>query len=237
MRVFFTQALERVDVKSLQCTVHFDDEMMHPVHQHVTSHDGLVREYLLHDHRPDEGMDSFLFYVEGDRDAYEDALQSTDRIVEYTLTEITATEHYAYIRERSSSFDAELRGVLDRTGVLLVPPIEFRSDGTARVTVLGEPDALQEALDDVPVEVDVEITRVRERMSTPMQPGVDLTNRQREAIEAAVAVGYYEVPRDGSVQDVATRLGCAPGTAAEHLRKAERAIMMSIVSTSEANGS
>lgn len=222
-----------MDMKSLRCTVHFDEEMMHPVHRRVTTEDGLVREYLLHDHRPDEGLDTLLFYVEGDRDVYEEALRSTDRIVEYTLTEITSTEHYAYVRERSSAFDAELRSVLDRAGVLLVPPIEFRSDGTARVTVIGEPDALQDALEDVPIEVDVDITQIREDTSTPMKPGTDLTDRQREAIEAAVAVGYYEVPRNGSVTDVAARLGCAPGTAAEHLRKAERTVMTSIVSAPE----
>lgn len=36
---------------------------------------------------------------------------------------------------------------------------------------------------------------------------------------------YYESPRDCTVADVAAALDIAPGTAAEHLRKAEATIM------------
>lgn len=48
-----------------------------------------------------------------------------------------------------------------------------------------------------------------------------LSLRQREAIEAALAIGYYDVPREATLEDVAGEIESARATAAEHLRKAE----------------
>jgi predicted DNA binding protein len=52
-----------------------------------------------------------------------------------------------------------------------------------------------------------------------------LTDRQREAVRAAVEAGYYAVPREASLADVAEAIGCAESTASEHLRRAEAAVM------------
>jgi predicted DNA binding protein len=41
----------------------------------------------------------------------------------------------------------------------------------------------------------------------------------------AFEAGYYDVPREASRDDVARCLGCAPSTASEHLRKAERRVV------------
>jgi predicted DNA binding protein len=69
----------------------------------------------------------------------------------------------------------------------------------------------------------VSIERVHpfERRQSPAA----LTDRQRAALDAAVEVGYYEVPREGSVADVAAALDCAHSTAGELLRKAEAAVV------------
>ncbi|QCC50446.1 helix-turn-helix domain-containing protein [Halapricum salinum] len=48
-----------------------------------------------------------------------------------------------------------------------------------------------------------------------------LTDRQREAVEAAREVGYYEVPRTGDIETVARELDCAVSTASTLLRRAE----------------
>jgi predicted DNA binding protein len=41
-------------------------------------------------------------------------------------------------------------------------------------------------------------------------------------------LGYYDVRRDPTVEDVAAEPGCATATAAEHLRKAESTIVSSL---------
>ncbi|MEF8813524.1 MAG: helix-turn-helix domain-containing protein [Halovenus sp.] len=63
-------------------------------------------------------------------------------------------------------------------------------------------------------------------------PGLDesrLSNRQREAVEVALELGYYETPRTANQEDVAEAMGCATSTAAEHLQKAESKILRAVL--------
>ena len=52
-----------------------------------------------------------------------------------------------------------------------------------------------------------------------------LTDRQREALEAAHRGGYYEWPRETTSQDLADELGVATPTFTEHLRTAEQKLI------------
>lgn len=216
-------------MKTLRCTIHFEESAMHPVHRRLTQDDALVSESLLHSHRAPDGEATMLFYVEGDREAYAAALESVDRIIDYRLTPLEDGASYAYIRGRSSEFDMELEGAFERTGLLVIPPVEFRSDGTARLTIIGEPEALQEALEDVPAGARVDVDAVRSYGAADVTGEADLTDRQLEATVAAFDTGYYDVPRSGTVEEVADELSCAPGTASELLRKAERAAVASAI--------
>lgn len=202
---------------------------MHPVHRRLMTDDALVSDQLLHSHRSDEGPDTLLFYVEGDHEAFVDALDTTDRIVDYRVTPLGDDACYAYVREESTEFDARLESAFERPGLLVVPPVEFRSDGTARLTVVGEPDALQAALEDVPAEARIDVDRIGDYEAPPSTADAALTDRQREAAAAAFDLGYYDVPRSGSVEAVAERLDCAPGTASEHLRKAEQQAIAAVL--------
>ncbi|MFB6127999.1 MAG: helix-turn-helix domain-containing protein [Halolamina sp.] len=87
-------------------------------------------------------------------------------------------------------------------------------------------DRLREAGNDVELVTNVEMSE----LSVPEQLDVgrtlnDLTPRQREALAAAIAVGYYGYGSDGSVDDVAAELGVASTTAWEHLTRAEEKLM------------
>lgn len=53
----------------------------------------------------------------------------------------------------------------------------------------------------------------------------ELTDRQREAIRTAYDMGYYEVPREVTTDEVATEVGVDPSTVAEHLQRAERNLL------------
>jgi predicted DNA binding protein len=56
-----------------------------------------------------------------------------------------------------------------------------------------------------------------------------MTDRQREALAAAVSVGYYDRPRSGSLADVARELHCARSTAGELVRKGEASLVNAFV--------
>lgn len=52
-----------------------------------------------------------------------------------------------------------------------------------------------------------------------------LTERQREVLLTALNLGFYEVPREASTDDVAEELGLNPATVSEHLQRAERNLL------------
>jgi len=55
----------------------------------------------------------------------------------------------------------------------------------------------------------------------------DLTQRQREVLEAAYRSGYFSWPRDTTAEEVAESMDIAPSTLHSHLRKAEAAVVES----------
>lgn len=52
-----------------------------------------------------------------------------------------------------------------------------------------------------------------------------LTDRQLEVLETAYRMGFYEIPREASTDDVARELGLDDATVSEHLQRAERNLL------------
>jgi predicted DNA binding protein len=52
-----------------------------------------------------------------------------------------------------------------------------------------------------------------------------LTEKQREALRTAAAMGYFDWPREHTAEEVADRLGVASATLHYHLRAAQRTLV------------
>jgi hypothetical protein len=52
-----------------------------------------------------------------------------------------------------------------------------------------------------------------------------LTDRQLEVIQTAYDMGFYDVPREASINDVATEIDLDGATVSEHLQRAERNLL------------
>ncbi len=101
-------------------------------------------------------------------------------------------------------------------------PIGSTSDGRLQVVMLGETnDVLREALAEVPSELDVTIQRIGPYPDAEGRILALLTDRQREVLNIALDLGYYDVPRQATHTDIAERLGLSTGTVSEHLQKIE----------------
>lgn len=61
------------------------------------------------------------------------------------------------------------------------------------------------------------------------QPLADLTDRQRHVIETAHEMGFYQVPRGVSTEEIAEELDLDASTVAEHLQRAERNLMAALL--------
>ncbi|WP_241659213.1 helix-turn-helix domain-containing protein [Halorubrum salsamenti] len=221
------------DVKYLRIELRYPPDLIHPVHRLIDESDDVDRDVLLHGTILNGQDDTFLFYVEGDIEVYADTLRSVDRIREFEVTRIDETGHYVFLTQRRDAVDEAMFGPLQRAGVVVVPPIDFRPNGIAHLTVIGNGEALRGALAELPERIETSVLRIGEYdwRQDLFDPG--LTARQFDALAAAVEIGYYESPRAATVEDVAEWIDASPSTASEHLRKAESAMMTAFMELRE----
>jgi len=107
------------------------------------------------------------------------------------------------------------------------------SDGRCRLTVELAPDANVRAVMDRVREEFPGTELVARREAEPTEQTMlpddgDMTERQREALEAAFRAGYYDWPRESTAEEVADSLDIASATLHGHLRKAENQMLRSL---------
>ena len=114
-----------------------------------------------------------------------------------------------------------------RAGFALAPPVQV-SDGTAVTTAFGVEDQIDELgrrWGDR--EIDYEV----EQSGHPQRFAPQLTDTQRAVLLAAFEHGYYEQPRDCTLTELSSVLGCAKSTTSETLRSAEAKLVDRFVRT------
>jgi predicted DNA binding protein len=115
---------------------------------------------------------------------------------------------------------------------LLIEGLSYRR-GNARVrgTVVGY-DALEAVMDRAGEAVGVRLRRVSPlggEEDSPVAARWDLTPRQEEALRAAYAAGYFQVPREANAGEVAAELGIGKSAFLERLRRAERSLFAELL--------
>ncbi|WP_363464378.1 helix-turn-helix domain-containing protein [Halogeometricum borinquense] len=65
----------------------------------------------------------------------------------------------------------------------------------------------------------------------PEEPGDGLTDPQREALRTAYEMGYFEIPRTASLDDVADELGITASSLSERLRRAQTHLIETTVAS------
>ncbi|KAB1191973.1 transcriptional regulator [Haloferax sp. MBLA0076] len=216
-------------MKSLRLRLHPDDEQMHPMHAFVVEHEAFEQTRLLHWNPAVSEVNTIIFEVVGtDVEAYRDALDASPSVLSYEVVPTGGETFYLSVQDRLDVTAAEQTTAFTQDGLVVVPPVVFDGDGSIQVTVVGTTTALQSAVDETPDGIDVEVLQIRQYAGETELSAPALSRRQREAVDEAVACGYYREPREGTVSEVADRLGCSAGTAAEHLRKAEMKVMSAV---------
>ncbi|PCR92641.1 transcriptional regulator [Natrinema ejinorense] len=196
----------------------------------MTDSESLERSWLITWNLLGEGDIVYtLFYLIGDRERYKRHIAGAERTVDYNITPVDDSSFYAYVQEREQEIFKRFRTAFQQPSVVVVPPLAYRPNGRVDFDVVGEPDDLAGILDRLPDEIAAAVSEVGEYDARPGVPAVNLTARQREALRAAVEVGFYEYPRIGSVADVAEILDCATSTASNHLQKAEARLVRQFI--------
>lgn len=207
-------------MKRVSMVAEYDAETAQPTHHEVMRTDGVSQAVLLV-WGPVLGVPT-LSWFDADRETVSALLDRVEAVENVRLVpEESGT--YAFVERSGYEFaDAVLELIADSQAVF-VPPLVFEESGAIRFEAVGEHDRLGAFYRDLTGLVDVRI----ESVHTFHRRGsaADLTDRQHEALRTAASIGYYEVPRTGSVADVAAELDCAESTAGDLLRRAEAAVV------------
>ena len=155
------------------------------------------------------------------------------RCEEAALDELGYVNQWNHVAERDDShvyvitFTApDLPDSLEETAEELVgacdPEVDERG---AKMSLVGPHEAIAGQLNQYE---DAGISPNLRRIGTydgPESPLDDLTERQREVLQTAWEMGYYEVPKTVSAEEVAGELDLDSSTVNEHLQRAERNLL------------
>lgn len=211
----------------------------HPMQRYLAAADHMERAELHAWNLSREDVHLSLFYLEGDRAAYRERIETVDDVEWFELTPVDAGSFYSYVCIAYTERDRRFFRSFAELRLVVVPPLVYDADGRCHLTVVGPGDALTalvEALEG-DAEVGVEVLELGSYDRRQGSVAGGLTDRQYEAVEAATRMGYYAVPRAASLEAVAAELGVARSTASELLRRAESTLMARLVGVEDRTGS
>jgi len=204
--------------------------MRHPIQRFLAASDAMHRAELLAWNQSRSDVQFALFFIEGDVDAYRDRIADTS-VEWFELTPVDGTSFYSYVCTAYTEGNTTFSQAFADLSLVVIPPLVYDEDGLVDVTVVGRGSSLTtltEALEEqAGIDVDVLEVGTYDRRLGTVTGG--LTDRQFEALETASELGYYAVPREASLSDVAAELDIAPSTASELLRRAESRVLPRLV--------
>ncbi|WP_459194047.1 helix-turn-helix domain-containing protein [Halosimplex sp. J119] len=209
-------------MKYVRIAATLDPDQIPPAYA-VASESGPVTELRVVDwNMAAEDVSTLLYEIDGDADEFGEAARDTPGIDSVVLSNVDVDPAYALVEARPNAiefFETTITAV-SRAGMIVQRPLVYR-DGRSRGHVVGEPAPLQAMLDEVSDDIDFEVTEIGRFPSPADDRSTRLTDRQREVVETALAMGYYEQPRKATQQGIAAELECGLSTVTEHLQKAE----------------
>jgi len=213
-------------MKRIQFSITYPDRFVHPLHRRIIEGTEITRtELLLWSPTADA---TTLVWCDGGPDATATAVSEIDSLLGSHFVE-GDDGTYAFLRQGEYEFSTALLETIGDARVVFLPPVVFFDTGRVRFEAVGQRSALSTFHDRLSELGALTIERVHGFERT--RPPARLTDRQRAALDAAVSAGYYEVPREGTVADVAATLDCSTSTAGELVRKAEASVIRGYVGT------
>ena len=148
------------------------------------------------------------------------------------LVEAQMLEH-----QKNGSYIVFMRGgpslssVLSAIGIesgYLFPPIGI-DDGKIKISFLGSEKQVKEFMKTIgSLGIRYRVVLLTDASFSPISPLNQLTEKQREVLVAAYRLGYYDIPRRITSEELAKQLGIVDSTVVEHLRKAEQRLLKQI---------
>lgn len=185
-----------------------------------------TQEAIHYVNRLDDGTAVGIARFRGDSDWTATLEDESPEIISCTVT--GGETWLAYMHYEPDEIETALFDLIDTEAISIDWPMVETSDGL-RITFFGEDAALQQVIAGFPDEVNLRLERAGEYQPGMDDPEAQLTDRQKEILRRAIAMGYYEIPRRTTQRELATELELSRGTIGEHLRRAEAKIIQSVI--------
>jgi predicted DNA binding protein len=198
-----------------------------PVSGEIQQEPSLTREAILHINRLNDGTVVLLTQLRGDKDALLGILEDHPAVISYNVSSVRDGLQ-AYIHAEPTRIASGLLSLTQQHEFVLDTPIEYGPEGGFRVALIGQEETVRRAIEDVPEGIRVELEQLSDYDPELRELSSLLTDRQREILNTAADLGYYEVPRRATHQDIADELDLSTTTVGEHLRKIEARMLSEI---------
>ncbi|WP_246984414.1 helix-turn-helix domain-containing protein [Halorientalis marina] len=200
----------------------------HPADRALVDAPTVERVAIHHINQLDDDTIVFLYQLQGDLDRAREILTAHADVLTHSISRADRDLH-AYIHFEPNEIVDALFRLPQEYSLVVDTPIECLSEGGIRVTALGDHETLTTAISLIPDAIDVELETMGDYHPDDRQLFSALTERQQEILLTAVDMGYYDVPREATYEDIAAALDLAPVTVGEHLRKIEARVLTEIV--------
>ena len=204
------------------------EETIHPLFTVITDPDYVSLARMVDWNIVDTEQPTLLFAIEGDPDRIESELDTTSHLTDYDLIPIDPARFYLRVCPKPTPLARKLFQMYREGDLVIIHPVIYRG-GSAQASLLGEPSDLQKAVDSFSSGLDVTVEQVSDFLPRTDTVMSRLSPRQREALEIALELGYYQYPRRATHADIGDRMGCAPNTASVHLQKAGSKVISAVV--------
>lgn len=165
-----------------------------------------------------------------DRPAVEAGLAQDESITDYAHVAAEGDGHWYTVHTANATIDRVSQSLLNADGFLLGAAQTgddwiFRARFPEKSSVLAFRDAL------VTSDINIDIQTITD--DTEASPQFGVTDPQKEVLLLALNRGYFTVPRESSLSDLAAELGISSQAASERLRRGTRTLVQNTLAAPE----
>jgi predicted DNA binding protein len=205
-----------------------EGDAFHPLGEALSADPAVERGSIYRVEMLDDDSGLLLAEARGDVDRYREILSESELVHDFSIVEDDGW-WYSYTHFEPNDANREMLELQYESELAMETPIEVEPDGSFVLTLVGPMEAFRHATPSETESYDIEVLETGEHTPEVGDLFLSLTERQREVLETAVALGYYDNPRQATHEDVAARVDASPSTVGEHLRKIESRVFAQLV--------
>jgi hypothetical protein len=210
-------------------TITPEDGAIHPADRLIAQQPGVTRDALMHVNALGDGTGVLLYRLLGDHESLTEAIDGSDDVLAWDLLDVQDDTFHLYLHVLPGEPAGSLIALAQKYALIIDTPLKFTETGGLRTTIIGTHDMLRQALQETPENVRFSVEQAGQYSPQRQDIAALLTERQLEVFQTAIDLGYYQIPRQATHEDIAGELDCAPSTVDEHLRKAESRVLSSLM--------